>query len=181
MWETLLKPRGFEIAAGKLVRSPSKSQGGQGRPQFPPSPLPPPRLAESGRGGSIIDSFRRGNSFANLQPKEKSSARLPFRRIPTSGSLLGKNGESSSSSSFNVPPQDIPNPSSLSSSSSELFKGLKFRTLGEAKSASVRSAVEGCCGRIPSREDSDEEVDYIIVRLVRYANILLFLEALLDG
>lgn len=26
IWENLLKPRGFEVAEGKLVRSPSKSQ-----------------------------------------------------------------------------------------------------------------------------------------------------------
>jgi DNA replication regulator DPB11 len=166
MWETLLKPRGFEITAGKLVRSPSKSQGpanasksgGTSTPNIMP---PVPEGA-----GSIIDSFRRANSFT-VQKKGGAAPRQPFKRVPTSGSLLGKGG--SSSSSFPIPPQNVPEPSS-SGSSSGLFRGIKVRALGEAKSSNVRSAVEGGGGRMASEEEPDEEVDYIVVRLVRYVD-----------
>lgn len=70
--------------------------------------------------------------------------------------LPEKNGESSTS--VNEP-------------ASSLFLGLKFLALGEAKSPTVRNAIEQNGGRM-TLEMEDDEVDYIIVRLVRYvANV----------
>lgn len=56
---------------------------------------------------------------------------------------------------------------------SGLFSGLTFHVLGEAKSPSVRSAVEEGGGTLlptsgEGGTENDEDVDYILVRLVRY-------------
>ncbi|EGN99365.1 hypothetical protein SERLA73DRAFT_90716 [Serpula lacrymans var. lacrymans S7.3] len=149
LWESLLKPRGFEVTEGKLIRSPSKSQAGQGRssPQGHPT-KPPARAANPAplAAGSVISSFRRTNSFAPVA--KESSARQPFRRTSTlsSTNFLPVNG-----------PADA--------EGSNLFSGRKFRLLGEARSASVRSAIEQCGGILVSEEDMGG-VDFIIVRLI---------------
>jgi len=56
-------------------------------------------------------------------------------------------------------------------SSNLLFKGLKFKAQGEARCANVRTEIEGCGGQMvsPGEEATrDEDVDFIIVRLVRH-------------
>jgi len=147
LWESLLKPRGFEINAGKLIRSPSKN------PQPPvagPSHDPP---AKEG-GGSIISSFRRANSFVGTVKKD-----VAIKRI--------------------APPMSDGNGGG-SSECKTLFSGLKFRTLGEARSTNVRVAIDGCGGRMVS-DDEGEEVDYIVVRLVRcaiYLSTYLFINVM---
>lgn len=55
-----------------------------------------------------------------------------------------------------------------------MFAGLKFTALGEAKSPSVRNAIEEHGGKF-FLEMEDTEVDYIIVRLVRYVAFKAFL------
>ena len=153
VWESLLKPRGYEISSGKLIRSPSKSQGSQ----RPPSPLPAAPVA----GKSVISTFRRANSFAPQQI-EASGSRQPFRRTST---LLG------------LPPTSTPaglaNPNAVASCSTagvsccpSLFTGLTFRTIGEAKCVNVHTALQGSGGRLAS-ENTIDDVDYVVVRLVR--------------
>jgi DNA replication regulator DPB11 len=44
---------------------------------------------------------------------------------------------------------------------------MRFRVCAEARSASVRTAIEGCGGTWVEDEDEDERVDFVIVRLVR--------------
>jgi len=109
LWETLLKPRGFKIDGGKLVRSPTKSQAGAG--------------ADEGQ-------------MLPLAPKTKGK---------------GKD-------------------------SKLLFSGLKFKALGEAKCQNVKTEIEGCGGQMISEaEEADEHVDFVVVRLVRYAMNFPFL------
>lgn len=61
-------------------------------------------------------------------------------------------------------------------SSKLLFSGLKFKALGEAKCQNVRTEIEGCGGRMISEaEEADEYVDFVVVRLVRYAMKFPFL------
>lgn len=55
---------------------------------------------------------------------------------------------------------------SSSGAAKGMFAGFKFRTLGEAKSPNVRSAIEQYGGIMVL--DDDEDVDFVIVRLVRY-------------
>jgi hypothetical protein len=45
---------------------------------------------------------------------------------------------------------------------------MRFRVRAEARSASVRSAIEGCGGTWVEDENEEESVDFVIVRLVRY-------------
>lgn len=121
------------------------------------SPLRSKNKGVEGEGGmneSVISSFRRVNSFA--PPKDKdataSAPRQPFKRIASTG-------RSRSTSTAPIDKDEGP--------SMKLFTRLKFRALGEAQSANVRSEIEGCGGRMLNEEDDDEEVDYVIVRLVR--------------
>lgn len=178
LWGSLLKPRGYEISGGALVRSPSKKT--QSAPREPPaSPAKTSQQQRKNAGpnnGSVISSFRRANSFAQVQ-KDMTAPRQPFRRTLTSvlqrqrgdmnGSFsvpepLGAGDKSSSGPSTSA----VAGPSS-SSSSGTLFTGLRFRALGEAKSATVRSAVEQYGGNIVSDAEADEDVDFVVVRLVR--------------
>ena len=152
LWESLLKPRGYEITGGKLVRSPTKSQS-QGDVNL--SPLRSKGKRGEDKGGSVISSFRRVDSFALLKDKDAtaSAPRQPFKHVVNSG-------RSRSTSTAPIDKDEGP--------STKLFTGLKFRALGEAQSANVRSEIESCGGRMMNEEVGDEEVDYIIVRLVRF-------------
>ncbi|OSC98510.1 hypothetical protein PYCCODRAFT_1480561 [Trametes coccinea BRFM310] len=95
LWESILKPRGFEVQQGRLIRSPSKSQF---RPDTSYRREPSPS-SRAGRRGSLKDgdgephapasalsSFRRARSFAPAT-KDISTplSRQPFRRAPTVG------------------------------------------------------------------------------------------------
>ena len=51
----------------------------------------------------------------------------------------------------------------------KLFVGKCFRVRAEARSASVRTAIESCGGTWVEDEDEEERVDFVIVRLVRYS------------
>jgi DNA replication regulator DPB11 len=160
VWQSLLKPRGFEIADGKLVRSPSKSQEYE-KPLLPLPPLSPrPTTAKAppvgAAEGSIISAFRRANSFAPQRGDASASRHQPFRRTSTLGALPPRWGNAEAG------------PSSVGAISCcpDLFAGLRFRALGEARCANVRGAIEGSGGLMVS-EDAADDVDYIIVRLVR--------------
>ncbi|CCM04664.1 uncharacterized protein FIBRA_06849 [Fibroporia radiculosa] len=185
IWGSLLKPRGFEVANGRLVHSPTKSQNTRARSTTrEPSPLgskvermaarkpssagdPPPAPK------SALSTFRRTNSFAPAA-KDAPTARQLFKRPPPVGP----------SSSFMAYPSGVADvemhrdggdaaPVASSSTTgvrtavraSNIFAGKTFRALGEAKGMSVKAAVEECGGRLVS-EVADEDVDYIVVRLV---------------
>lgn len=170
LWENLLKPRGFEITGGSLVRSPSKAvsranQDGDVSPLAPKSRLPD----DNDTGGSVIASFKRVNSF--VQPAPVPVPRQPFRRA-TSGIALESPLPPPSPSGTQSAPIDmghnVAGPSSQGSSGSRyLFAGLKFRGLGEARSPVVRNEIESCGGRMVSDDEPEENVDFVLVRLVR--------------
>lgn len=174
LWESLLRPRGYEITTdGELLRSPSKSQGTDGSRKTPTSPLANANMADEDSGfvvgqnykgsKSIISSFRRANSFA--PPRESSagpSQRQPFRRLASGG-----NGAAEVAEDAMDTPGAGPSGQSSSPSTSSLFAGLRFRALGEARCGIVRNAVEKGGGKLVAADD-DDEVDYIIVRLLRW-------------
>lgn len=89
-------------------------------------------------GESIITKFRRVNSFA---PPKQATGEIPFARSHS---------------------EPAAGPSSAPATST-LFAGIKFCALGEAKSASVKDAIERSGGSLTSEED---DADYILVRLV---------------
>ena len=89
-------------------------------------------------GGSIISKFRRANSFAPALNKEQMLQ--PFSVVRSAS---------------------VPTPTHPSSG---IFTGLKLCALGEAKSESVKRAVENAGGSLISDE---EGADYVIVRLLR--------------
>ena len=165
IWGSLLKNRGYEISNGKVIKSPSKSQKSLRTELAELEDMD----VDAPNAKSIISRFRRENSFAPVnEPSQKSqpSQRLqPFRRStstskPQAVPIVEKNVNAQAGPST-IGPRGI-------------FSGLKFRVLGEARSASVRSAIEQR-GGIWVSDDMDEVVDYIIVRLVRYAICPLFL------
>lgn len=173
LWESLLKPRGFEINGGQLLRSPSKSQGPSKIPDddaMQTSPTRSPAKETGDKNQSVIASFRRANSFATVSKDPAvASARQPFRRTATAAAVLPTRHESRSSS-FMAQPDKMGQSSTSGkepSIASSIFAGLKFRALGEAKSPTVRTAIEGCGGRMVPESEADENVDYILVRLVR--------------
>jgi DNA replication regulator DPB11 len=165
IWGSLLKNRGYEISNGKVIKSPSKVQKSL---RAEPAELEDMDV-DAPKAKSIISRFRRENSFAPVnEPSQKTqpSQRLqPFRRTTSASKPqvvpIVKNANAQAGPST-IGPRGI-------------FSGLKFRVLGEARSASVRSAIEQRGGIWVSEDDTDEVVDYVIVRLVRYATCSLFL------
>ncbi|KAG2341205.1 BRCT domain-containing protein [Suillus weaverae] len=164
LWESLLRPRGFELdsVANKLVRSPSKSQSMAGPPMSPtrlPARLMPDVRARAAemeiepQGKSVISSFKRAKSFA--PPAKESMARQPFRRTTTIAALGPEDAEGSEAPRW---------PEVEDSSMATLFAGYRFRLLGEAKCANVRNAIDRG-GGIVMDEDTDD-VDFIVVRLI---------------
>jgi DNA replication regulator DPB11 len=185
LWETLLKPRGFEINGGKLIRSPTKSQAGVGAVDRDVEMSPLAAKTKNAKGkererdvdgnASVISSFRRLNSFA--PPAVVTSApRQPFRRIssiiePEPNPSAGASKSQTRSQSRPAPHDNAAGPSKTTTDRAVflklLFSGLKFRALGEAKCPNVRTEIEGCGGRMVSEVEEDVDVDFVIVRLVR--------------
>ncbi|KAI0327027.1 hypothetical protein GY45DRAFT_1257833 [Cubamyces sp. BRFM 1775] len=107
LWQSILKPRGFEVQDGRLVRSPSKSQSRQDT-SYRREPSPSSRALRRGslKAGdgepnapaSAISSFRRARSFAPAA-KDVSTplSRQPFKRAPTitEGAMVGRNSSMS--------------------------------------------------------------------------------------
>ncbi|KAF8337796.1 hypothetical protein F5887DRAFT_1137752 [Amanita rubescens] len=161
IWGSLLKNRGYEISNGKVIKSPSKLRK--------PSVAEPTELndmdVDAPKTKSIISTFRRANSFAPVnEPSQKSqpSQRLqPFRRTTSVAPVPSQQEETT------IPERDVnaeAGPSTIGPR--RIFSGLRFRVLGEARSSSVRSAIEQGGGIWASEHDVDDDVDYIIVRLV---------------
>ncbi|KAI6039915.1 hypothetical protein EDC04DRAFT_3003286 [Pisolithus marmoratus] len=151
LWQGLLKPRGFELEGGKLVRSPSKSQA----PPLPLStPLQGPSNGEIKTKESVLSTFKRANSFVSAV--REPVLRRPFRPV-TSVVAQG--------------PESADNGGSIHSLNKEktftatgLFAGYTFRLLGEARCPNVRSAIENGGGVVT--DDDMAEVNFIIVRLI---------------
>ncbi|KAI0788205.1 hypothetical protein C8Q74DRAFT_664413 [Fomes fomentarius] len=217
LWESILKPRGFEVQGGRLVRSPSKSQSAASaqaaanaqRREGSPSRAGPRQLSKRGTMKdldgdkterapiSALSKFQRSRSFLpNSQDAStpKNGIRQPFQRTSTMsrtssflqrppGSIEAMAGMASDipivSSSYAagpsragsaVPEDALTNGTGISDAARVIFKGYRFRALGEARCASVKSAIEECGGRWISQGD-DADVDFIVVRLVSGSNI----------
>ncbi|KAH0833426.1 hypothetical protein J3R83DRAFT_12539 [Lanmaoa asiatica] len=159
LWQSLLKPRGFELDGGKLVRSPSKSQAKRSPPSTPTRSQARPNLVNHNGNGvehgkekekeSVISSFRRTKSFAP-DPVKEPTVRQPFRRNTTCPSVLPHEVESVQSAGESAMPT--------------LFAGYTFRLLGEARCPNVRFAIENGGGVVS--DDDVEEPSFIIVRLI---------------
>ncbi|PPR02379.1 hypothetical protein CVT24_011721 [Panaeolus cyanescens] len=177
LWGGLLQKRGYQILDGEVILSPSKDTNSKTKklPALPPSPSKPV-LAE---GASVISAFRRANSFAPVVTKETSSARqLPFRRTTTtSATIFGNNTNNVAGPSrvplpaaeTAIPPIANGEPQASPASVTKIFLGMTIRALGEAKAPNVRMAVEQLGGKMSNSED--EEVDFIVVRLISGSKI----------
>ncbi|KAF9007398.1 hypothetical protein BDQ17DRAFT_1237797 [Cyathus striatus] len=171
VWTSLLGRRGYEIADGQVVLSPTKETGKkfveQERPASPTAAQG--RRKGKGKDSGVISAFRRANSFAPATTDAaKARSNLPFRRTATTTSL------------FAAAAGDVPFPEKIGEGSNtattgfgaeeehpkKIFEGLRFRAFGEAKSASVRGAIEQCGGRWEMDDEDEEHVDFVIVRLV---------------
>ncbi|PCH42583.1 hypothetical protein WOLCODRAFT_137970 [Wolfiporia cocos MD-104 SS10] len=192
IWGSLLKPRGFDISGGKLVRSPSKSHkttdGGKSVREPSPVRSKAERFASQRPGGasaipaSVLSTFRRAHSFAPVG-RNAPASRQPFRRVPLVAPtpLFLGHPTTPTEDRDGVPPvpstQPVPGQKDRAdgsragapSSSSTVFAGLTFRAVGEAKGPRVKMAVEECGGRLVS-DEYDGEVDFILVRLISGSN-----------
>ncbi|KAM6504048.1 hypothetical protein JOM56_000991 [Amanita muscaria] len=171
VWGSLLKKRGYEVINGKVIRDPSKV------PQLsPPSAVPRADTPDPNgmdvdhppKAQSVLSTFRRANSFAPVNDSSqftRASQRLqPFRRTTgtagETGPLLPDNPRINHGTDSGAQA----GPSTIGPRG--IFSGLKFRVLGEAKTLTVRNAIEQAGGIWSSEQETDEDVDYIIVRLV---------------
>ena len=167
LWQNLLKPRGFELDGGKLVRSPSKSQVTRSQPSTPTRPRIRPNVTNRNGTGvqsgkekekeSVISSFRRAHSFAPAPVKEPA-VRQPFRRNTTCTVVCPGEAQGSGLHGSLRPEGE--------SATQTLFAGYIFRLLGEARCSNVRFAIENGGGVVT--DDDAEEPSFIIVRLIRY-------------
>ena len=139
LWSKLLERRGYQITDGEVILSPSKVNVPP--PNDKKSDLPSrPNSPHHHVNGSVISSLRRCRPLLEKQPETTEIVR---------------EDEASSSRSRPAP----------SDNSSMIFMGMVFRALGEAKCPNVRQAINELGGRMST--DEDEDVDFIIVRLVR--------------
>ena len=159
IWASLLSRRGYEVSGTELIRTTSNAG--------PQTFQTPEVLAEVEPGKSVLSMFRRADSFAHAQLEAESvgGSKQPFRRTATSSNVVAKsllpcipakNGESLTSVDLDASPN----------AAAAIFAGNRFRALGEAKKTAVKNAIESYGGQMVSADD--EEVDFILVRLVRY-------------
>lgn len=156
IWASLLGRRGYQVSGTELIRTTSNA-----------GPQTPKVLAKVEPGKSISSVFRRADSFAHaeLEAESVGSSKQPFRRAATSTSVAksappihgipAKNGESLTSVDLDVPSNAVVT----------IFSGNRFRALGEAKTTAVKNAIEKYGGQMVHADD--EEVNFILVRLVR--------------
>ena len=157
----MLSRRGYEVSGTELIRTTSNAG--------PQTSQTPGVLAEVEPGKSVLSMFGRADSFAHAQLEVESvgSSKQPFRRTATSSNVVAKsvpllpcipakNGESLTSVDLDAPPN----------AAAAIFAGNRFRALGEARTTAVKNAIESYGGQMVSADD--EEVDFILVRLVRY-------------
>ncbi|PSR88716.1 hypothetical protein PHLCEN_2v5067 [Hermanssonia centrifuga] len=179
IWGGMLKHRGFEVTAGKLVRSPSKSQApplpAHLEKDSPTKSRPKPKPLTRDKEGSMLASFRRSHSFAPAT-KDTSTQRRPFGRMPTLpdaalSTSIGEEAEQGRPVASSSRPSLIAEDSSKELKSG-IFSEKIFRVVGEARCQTVKLAVEEAGGKFVP-EDSDESVDYVVVRLVRYGLVCL--------
>lgn len=178
------------------THAPRKESDPDPPPNFAPlepaaPPAPTRHVAERGiqdRQKSVLASFRRTHSFAPLT-KDTSTQRQPqpFRRaatlqdaacfaVPKTSDTIVESHQAPSLASISrssilsvaaAPDkqQEQATPD-RSKQKRNLFSGLTFRAVGEMQCVNVRKALEEAGGRLVS-EDSDENVDFVVVRLVR--------------
>lgn len=174
LWGSLLERRGYEINDGEVILSPSKmAEKRKTSEELPPAS--PVQERKFGAARSVISSFRRANSFAPVVSGGNAgpSRQLPFRRTSTAMAVLVNNNQASTSAlpaagplhKNNTMLADNSGPGPTKPQASQIFLGMKLRVLGEAKSPTVRSAIEQLGGIMSM--DEEEYVDFIIVRLVR--------------
>jgi DNA replication regulator DPB11 len=174
VWESLLKPRGFVREGGKLVRTgaDSAAQAGKAATTAPKtSQAAPVSLSQRAvvlepmipgrKGHSALSSYSRTNSFASARPEAELS-KQPFRRA---ASLMSTVRDSPAPE---VAPAAVA-PVPAASPKTGIFFGMRFRARGEARSATVREAVEERGGVWVGDDESD--IDFILVRLVRFAHL----------
>lgn len=158
IWASLLSRRGYQVLGTKLIR-----------PTSDPTVLQTSEvLAEIQPGKSVLSVFKRTNSFAPaiLEAESIGNSKQPFRRTVTCAGVFAKsvaplpstpekNGGNSTFVDLDAP----------SGAAVTIFTGCRFRALGEAKTMTVKNAIELYGGQMVAADD--EEVDFILVRLVR--------------
>ncbi|KAK2460176.1 hypothetical protein APHAL10511_007855 [Amanita phalloides] len=169
IWGGLLKNRGYEVSNGKIIKTASKVQKSQPPLQDKTSIEPADANGmdvDVSKAKSIISTFRRANSFApanESSQKSQPTHRLqPFRRTTSMAAIQSQQLPEGNANAEAGPSTTGPR---------GIFSGLRFRVLGEARSHNVRSAIEQGGGIWASEQDMDEDVDYIIVRLVSGSKI----------
>lgn len=190
-WEGMLKSRGFQRRGSNFV-----SASGVASPNTKKIPRPLKRSVTElprtigDKQAKVLASFRRTDSFAPAV-KDASTPRprqpLPFRRAatlvditssfiaPQTDTIIAQGGDvlpEASSSRLPTLPVEPVAPNTATRDEGNIVKkplaGLTLRAVGEVWQPGVRDAVEKMGGRLVP-EDSDEVVNYIVVRLVRYA------------
>lgn len=170
VWESLLAPRGYTKIGSALVKAgPAEVSDSTLDPSLPRSVAKKDKGKQRAlnqsppttrKGRSALATFTRSKSFAPcttssvMEDPSTSTTRQPFRKahslfLPRIQSLGPV-----------APVHDDSKP--------QIFAGMRFRVRAEARSASVRSAVESCGGTWVENEDEEESIDFVIVRLVRY-------------
>ncbi|KAF7331558.1 hypothetical protein MKEN_00035100 [Mycena kentingensis (nom. inval.)] len=166
LWESLLKKRGYEInpSHGNVMLSPKKAkelEAEHRRTQRGDVET------EEDRTRSVISSFRRCNTVLIPNPGAVAGpSRLPFARSTT----VPNNDEAIAGSDAAIGrplAQDTIAALKVTSSTPQIFSGVKFSLRGEIDTPAVRNAILGAGGEIV---DGDN-VDYILVRLAGGSSI----------
>ncbi|KZT29900.1 hypothetical protein NEOLEDRAFT_1084778 [Neolentinus lepideus HHB14362 ss-1] len=175
IWHSLLKPRGFEMVDGKLLRSSSKSQScssnSDDRVQSPPRVERSTSDSNGNPARSALSSFRRADSFAQgASSNRMNTGNGLFMRVPSAAPRAAPSFLQGHPTPLqrvtpiqNEEPNAI-NRTLLSAKPCRMFSGMKFRLLGEARAPNVRNAIEDYGGQVAS--SGEEDVDFVVVRLI---------------
>ena len=167
LWESMLKKRGFEVKDGKLERSPSRtrtSAASAGDSPRSPSPLAPhptkDRTASSRAESSLSAAFKRTKSFAVKETNlDSPSSMLQRNRSISAANFKGSSSSVIASSSMSNTENVV-----VPDGEKNLFAGLRFCALGEAKGPKLTEALELRGGTVLT--EPADQVDFVIVRLV---------------
>ncbi|KAF8271324.1 hypothetical protein EI94DRAFT_1720928 [Lactarius quietus] len=143
VWESLLAPRGYTKVGSELVKAgPAEVSNSTLDPSLPPSG------AKKNKGKQRA-----------LNPPSPDGATLYVHSTPAFRKAHSLFLPQIQPSTHAAPEGDDSKP--------QIFAGMRFRVRAEARSASVRGAIESCGGIWIENEDEEEKsIDFVIVRLV---------------
>ncbi|KAJ3548746.1 hypothetical protein NMY22_g1144 [Coprinellus aureogranulatus] len=142
VWTGLLERRGYEVANGEVIRSPSKSQNRR-------RSATPPLVRRRAKHSGVISAVRSDNTFQAVDKDAGTSKPMPFKRTATASSTSSRQSRAPSSE------QEAGPSKSASPPLPKIFAGMRISLLGDAYAPAVVAAIQQSGGEVVTGEDAD--------------------------